>query len=78
MNETVLIALIANMTGLIGLFIKVMRDGKVKRRGNNPHPCENHDVRIDQVEKDMGIIKTDVKYIKDEITRIRNKQNGIK
>lgn len=78
MTEAVWIALIVNMAGLIGLLIKMTKDGRAKKTGNNPHPCENHDTRIDQVEKDLGIVKNDVKYIRIEVTRIRDKQNGVK
>lgn len=78
MTEAVWLALIVNMAGLIGLLIKMTKDGRAKKTGNNPYPCEKHDTRIDQVEKDLGIVKNDVKYIRIEVIRIRDKQNGMR
>lgn len=78
MTEAVWIALIVNTSGLIGLIIKMAKDSRARRSGNNPHPCQDHDNRIDLMEKDIGIIKNDIETIKVEITRIRDKQNGVK
>jgi len=81
MSEGVLIALIVAGLGAVGSILNGYlhyKVNKAKRLRNNPHPCKDHDDRIDQVEKDIGVIKNDIKYIKEEVGRIRDKQNGVK
>jgi len=81
MTEGVLIALIVAGLGAVGSIINGYLHYKMnreKRLRNNPYPCKDHDTRIDQVEKDLGIVKNDVKYIRIEVTRIRDKQNGVR
>jgi len=81
LSEGVLIALIMSGLGVFGSGINgyfIYRANKAKKAGSNPHPCKEHEGRLDLIEKDVVIIKNDVEHIKGEVTRIRDKQNGVR
>ena len=67
MTEAVWVALIVNTSGLIGLIIKMARDGRAKRAGNNPHPCAKNGERIAKLEEAVETLKEDIREIKAKI-----------
>ena len=56
MSDTVLIALIVNFLGVIGLSIKTIRDIVVTKRrsGNNPgYPCKTHTEKLKELDNKL-------------------------
>ena len=83
MSEVIIVAIIVNFLGLIGLMVKCFFDYKAKKAGNNPHPCTDHGDKLKELDSKLDkVVQEQVRqgqYLVDcerRMIRVEGKLNG--